>query len=102
MIASGNLFRLIYGIMGLIASYLTFLRIAQFRPTPRWMVYCGGLSMGIYIFHQFVLVYLYYHTEVPSLAGTYSLPFIGLFVSLLFSLLLTYFIRLNKIGRKII
>lgn len=102
MIASGNLFRLVYASFGVLASYLTIICIISHRGAPSWMVRFSSLTMGIYVFHQFVLVYLYYHTGLPSIAGSYLLPIWGFVISFVVSSVLSYVIRLNKFGRQLI
>lgn len=53
---------------------------------------------GIYIFQQFVLRILYYQTSLPSLCGTYLLPWCGLITAFIISLGLTTILRKTKVG----
>lgn len=49
------------------------------------------LSMGIYIFHQMILDFLYYETNLSESVNIYVFPIIGFIVSMFLSVLLTYF-----------
>lgn len=57
---------------------------------------------GIYIFHQFILIFLYYHTDFPTLVNSYILPILSFIIVLLSSVLLTYLFTRSKIGKFLI
>ena len=69
---------------------------------PQWLLLLNDNSMGIYIFQQFVLMILYYKTDLPLYIGPYLLPWVGIIVTLLISLALSVLLRKTKIGRSII
>lgn len=61
-----------------------------------------GLSnncMGVYIFQQFILVALYYHTGLSRLCGTYVLPWVGFALTVPLSFAGTYLMRKTQWGR---
>lgn len=59
----------------------------------------SGYTFGIYIFHQMVLEYLYYHTEVPAYTGFVFLPFIGMILAFGVSTLLTFIFQRTSVGK---
>lgn len=69
---------------------------------PAWLVEINSACFGIYVFQQFILQILYYKTTLPSLVGPYWLPWIGFFVALLGSYMLTKIIRSSKLGRTVL
>lgn len=88
-------------LLGNIALFLTiylFTFKKQIR-LPKWIIESGKLCFGIYIFHQFVIKYLYYQTNLPELAGSYMLPLISVVLSLSISIILTKILIQTKIGK---
>ena len=69
---------------------------------PQWTEQVAALSFGVYLFQQFILMGLYYHTTLPSLIGANGLPWLGFVSGLFGSLLMAYWIRKTKIGRLLI
>lgn len=94
---------LFYSLFGVVGSYLVALKIANdgFK-SPRWLLELNKLCMGVYIAHQFVLMALYYHTDIVILAGDYWFPWLGYGITLILSLTFAYIVRLTSIGRKFI
>lgn len=62
----------------------------------------NNLCMGIYIFHQFILQFLYYDTSIPIILGSIWLPWFGTIVTLVLSVVLSLAMRHNKYGRMLI
>lgn len=48
-----------------------------------------SLSFGIYLYHQFIIVYIYERTIIPELFGVYWTPFICLTITFIVSYILT-------------
>ena len=69
---------------------------------PAWLAEINSACFGIYVFQQFIFQILYYKTTLSSLVGPYWLPWIGFFVALLGSYMLTKIIRSSKLGRAIL
>ena len=69
---------------------------------PKIVVEIGSLCFGVYLFQQFLLQLLYYHTELPNFIGPFATPWVGFVIALVASLLLSWSVRLTKIGRFII
>lgn len=88
-----NLVQLLYSLLGVIGIYLTSLHFVQKHNISKHWVNLGEMCFGIYIFQQFVLMYLYYNTALPIIVGPYFLPIIGFCVASLFSYLLTFVVK---------
>ena len=99
---SGQFCVLIYSSLGTIALLITAIYITGKITIKEWYVKIGSLCMGVYIFQQFILQAIYYYSPLPFLVPDWALPLIGFVVALLFSLVLTYLIRLSKLGKKIL
>ena len=105
VLSLNNLTQIIYSTLGVIAFYLTALYIAGGAKIIRkdsLIARIGNYCFGVYIFQQFILKFLYFHTPIPAATGPYLLPWVGVMIALLVSYLLTYLIRLTKIGREIL
>ena len=98
-----TLFRVAINIMlGLLGSLTLFVSInfttyiKDKRPNIR-----GDVWYGLYIYHQFIMMYLYYHTEVSIFLGNYT-PYVVLIVTILVSYSLVLISLRTKIGRYLI
>ena len=69
---------------------------------PQWLVVVGNLCFGVYLFQQFILQALYYNTNMPVEIGAIATPWCGFAIALVGSLLLTWLIRVTKLGRAIL
>lgn len=98
LIRFGKLFYSSVGLMTLFIGVGTFLKSNSFSISPLFTT-IGNNSMGVYLFQQFVLIALYYHTIFPASCNLYLLPWIGFFVAMVVSLLLTSLFRLTRFGR---
>ena len=98
----GQFCTLVYATIGAMALFLTAVFVTKRRKLKRWYVNLGALCMGVYIFQQFILKGLYYHTAISSRVSNWSLPIIAFTITLLASLILTYIFRLSRIGKKIL
>lgn len=86
---------MIFVIVGIVEKYSSFL-------LPDWIVKVGNLCMGVYLFQQFILMGLYKYTSLPEMVSCYWLPWLGFVMALILSLVLSYLIRLTKLGRDLI
>lgn len=68
-------------------------------PIPQWILKIGNLCMGVYLIQQFILIALYRHTELPWLVSPYFLPWIGAFITMVLSVLVSLLARRTKVGR---
>lgn len=86
-------------LLGILGSVVLFLSVNAFLDKHtlcmnklNWKGY-----MGVYIYHQFILKYFYYHTNV--VLGNYWLPFCGLLITVVLSVLLVQLTLKFKWGR---
>ena len=91
--------RMLYSTIGVALSYLLALFCAK-RCTlsPHWEAW-NKLCFAVYIFQQFILEWLYYHTSLPQLLGSYLLPWVGFAVALSLSYVLARLFMLTRTGR---
>ena len=99
-----NLAKIVYSFIGLSMLFITvgFAEKRHRMMIPQWVVKIGELCMGVYLFQQFIIKAFYDHTMLPNVLGPYWLPWVVFVVTLLFSLVLSYLLRLTKMGRFLI
>ena len=97
-----TIIRVIYSTIGLLALYLTSLKVVNVHSLPDYYVDLGQYCFGVYLFQQFILKILYYKTDFPSLVGSMALPWFGFAIALFISLVLSFFIRRTNIGKRLI
>ena len=98
----GNVSTMIYSTLGVLSMLLSAIKItSRFKLTP-WIIKLGTYCFGVYVFQQFILQIMYYHTEIPQQIDYRVLPWVGFLVAIIFSLLFSYLLRLTRIGRRLI
>lgn len=99
-----NISKLIYSILGLFLFYIFINYLIEkknIKTTLRFVQF-NKLCFGIYIFQQFVLLFLYYNTSVPELLGSFWLPWVGFIITMIISIILTKISIKTKVGRFLI
>ena len=89
-------------ILGIIISYIISVKIKHSVNKCNIITTLAVYGFGIYIFHQFILMYLYYETNAMEVVGSIYIPFVGLIISFLFSMALTWVTLKSKVGRLIL
>ncbi len=90
------------GVCSVYASVVYWLsNRASWKPSPL-LTRLNITSFGTYLFHQFILQFLYYHTLLPYIIGTYLLPWGGLLITLVGSVLLSELCLKTRLGRSLI
>lgn len=100
-----NSFKFLSSVTGISVLYYIVIKYISKEggiEQKQWIIGLSGISYGVYIYHQFILIYLYYHTTLPLILGSYWLPWVGLLVSLFLSVILTKFTLRTNIGRFLI
>lgn len=88
-----------YAAAGIAATWLLVNRMVRSRRLPEWLATANAYCFAVYIFHQFLLKALYYHTALPEATGIYALPFAGFAAALAGSFLLAYPTLRTRAGR---
>ena len=95
--------RVVAALGGVIFSYsFANLYIKKHETAPILFTKMNSYCFGIYIFQQFIIQILYFKTSLFQMVGSYYAPWITLVITLFFSYLLTYLLRLFKYGRLLI
>ena len=87
---------------GITMLYLIASKFTHKHTLSQTVMTIGTMGYGVYIFHQFILKYLYYYTPLPEAVGTAALPWVAGGGTLIASLLTTYLFKSTKIGRTLI
>lgn len=94
---------IIYSVIGIAFWYCVAVRLSvQFPVVPLVVKQFNVLSMGVYIFHQFILMFLYYHTKLPMICGSWILPWGAIIITFPLSILLSYIFKSSKLGKSLI
>lgn len=71
------------------------------RSIAKWLISLSGCCYGIYIYQQFILQALYYHTQLPQMVGQW-LPWVGFFLTLIASYTAAMLSLKTRLGRFLI
>lgn len=66
------------------------------------LVKISGLCFGVYLYHQFILIYIYYHTSFVAVMGIFATPWFGFIITLIVSIILSYLTMRTRLGRALI
>lgn len=97
-----NMSTKIYGFFGILALYSTSVYYTGKHQLSNITIKIGAYCFGVYLFQQFILLALYYHTQIPAIIGLGMLPWCGFTITLIVSLYLSFLVRSTCIGRKLI
>ena len=99
-----NALSLFIACCGIFALFLLVCKLIDkpnYAPTEK-VIKSSKLCYGVYVYHQFILIFLYYHTELPQILGTYLLPWFTCIITLVLSILITNISLKSRIGRFLI
>lgn len=99
-----GVFNLVCSLCGIMALYLMVMKVTTrtgYHPN-QWIIDASKICYGVYVFHQFILEGLYYHTNIPQNTNVWLLPWIMLFITCISSYILTKLTLLTKTGRFLI
>lgn len=102
IIGTQNLLKATLAWIGIYAFYSSAVVWCRSHRVSEWALKIGVCGYGVYVFHQFVLVWIYDYSNWPQTLGTYMTPWISFVFTTLVSLLLTLLIRKTKVGRKLL
>lgn len=98
VIVTANAIQMLIILSGSLSLYATVMRVINRKHNNNIVFMCSKLSYGIYIFHQIVLMYLYYNTPLSRCISVCLIPWIGLILSLTVSSICAYYLLKTKIG----
>lgn len=87
------LVKVVYSSIGTMCLYITALSYTRKHILSKQYIAFGSYCFSVYIFQQFILKYLYYHTSLALQVGSVLLPIIGFFIAFSLSYLLARVIR---------
>ena len=99
-----NTGKLIYSSLGVMLVYMLMNRIKQqgnFVIHGYWME-ISECCFGVYLIQQFVLVFLYDYTSLPTIINYVWLPWLCFLITLIASVILSWLFRQTKLGRVLI
>ncbi len=94
------LIKIIVALTGCVAIWQTAILFCRKHKNPSIMVLIGTCGYGVYLFHQFFLMFLYFHTSFSTITGTYLMPWLATVITMVLSVSLTYLLRLSALGHK--
>lgn len=89
---------------GVMALYLSVCMVTTregYRP-KQWVIDASDNCYGVYIYHQFILVALYFFTPLVSMLHPLLTPWVGFIIILTISLLLTKLSLKTRVGKFLI
>ena len=66
------------------------------------LITISGYCYGVYIYHQFILMYLYYKTDLISIVPNALFPWLGFAITLVLSLIFCFLTLRTRLGRYLI
>lgn len=102
LIVVSRLCKIIYALSALLVVFsVTFKCINRSRDLelPGWLIYFNSLCFGMYLYQQFILQFVYYHTSLPTCLGPYVLPWVGFLVATFLSFFLAVVTKKTRFGR---
>ena len=99
---SYNVVRLVLNVMGITAIYSTAVCVGDKLDRYYLVRQSNAVSFGVYLFHQFVLMFLLEYTSLSVHVGRYAYPWLCLAIALLFSVLFSSILMKNRVGRSLI
>ena len=92
---------IVLGIIGSLCLFLTINLLLIKNTLLHKINSSNDIWFGMYIYHQFILIYVYYRTNIPVYLGNLS-PFVALLITIPSSLLLVRLTLKTNIGRWLI
>lgn len=77
-------------------------RVQQWLHRHPILITLSGYCYGVYIYQQFILIYLYYHTPFATWVSSEAFPWIGFLFTVTLSLILCHLTQKTRLGRYLI
>lgn len=95
-----NIIRIIYSTLGVMVIYSIINNLKKINGN--YLLRFGKYCFGVYILHQFIIIIIYYNTNLPVIFNDYFLPIITCLVAIIIALVLTFLFLKTKIGNFLI
>jgi hypothetical protein len=102
MLIGNKACQLVYASLGVMVFYCTAVYYTQWHQLKSFAIKLAACCFGIYLFQQFILLLLYYKTNVPVEVGPYWLPWCGFVITVIISFILSALFLKTKAGRLLI
>lgn len=102
LLLSNRTIIIINSLLGLATLYHSAILFIRNHILSNKIIKVGEFCFGVYIFQQFILQILYYHTALPRIIGCNFTPWIGFICALIGSYLTTYLLKKSSIGKTLI
>lgn len=90
------------GAFGTLLIYSVTIQYTNTRQNiSKFIIWGGTICFGVYILHQFILVAIYYYSDIPNILGVY-LPFVGLIIALVTSAIISNYAIKTKLGKSLL
>lgn len=100
--AEGNAVKIIYSLSAIFAILgISLCYVRNYNLNYYW-IKIGEYCFGIYLFQQFVLEFLYYYINIGFYIDSNVVPFVGVVLSFVISLMFAYVTHKNKYLRQYI
>ena len=99
-----GIIKLLMSCFGIMALYLSVCKktTKEGYCPKQWVIDASNDCYGVYVYHQFILVFLYFYTPLVGMCQRYLVPWVALLITIAISLLLTRLTLKTKIGRFLI
>lgn len=97
-----KIWHLLNSVLGCLAIFITAKRITRHKILPRFICSVSNCSFGIYLFQEFVLRMLFYHTSLSTVVSPYILLWLAMLITFFVSYILTALMRNTKYGRMLV
>lgn len=91
--------RVLSGIVGVWVYWRASLYITNRHVIPFWIQSISRYSFSIYLYQQFILQVLFYHSSIPQKVGTIPLPWLSFAITILLSWFFAFLTSKTKVGK---
>lgn len=98
--------QLLSALSGIVFVYMVVMNFLKRKReqynVPEYVNQMNKMCYGVYIFHQFILMYIYYYTDIPNNISSYVLPILSFIFTIALSVVLSKTFISTKVGRFLI
>lgn len=99
ILIAAKILMIAYSLIGTILLYLIVMYFLKLGNKPLTILLKSNeICMGVFVIHHFLLQYIYYRTNIPTVLGTYWLPWFSFIFVLFLSIVISVGLKKTKIG----